>query len=231
MARRTSADAYEFLRQELLHGALMPGDRLRVANLNERYRLGLSPIREALMRLTSEGLVSWESYRGARVPDDNLEEFRDMIRTRREIERLCLTKAIALGDANWEAEIVRSFHVMSRTPFPDPSDSRETIANWERRHRQFHYALVAACDSAWLLQFWNTLADQSERYRKLRLFRTGTDKTRQLDAQRDHEMIMKAVIDRDVAVSTDLMDKHLIQTENTISKLLEPKRKPETEQV
>jgi len=154
-----------------------------------------------------------------------------MIRTRREIERLCLTKAIALGDANWEAEIVRSFHVMSRTPFPDPSDSREATANWERCHRQFHYALVAACGSAWLLQFWNTLADQSERYRKLRLFRTGTDKTRQRDAQRDHEKIMEAVIDRDVAGSTDLMDKHLIQTENTISKLLEPKRKPETEQV
>ena len=166
MARRTSADAYEFLRQELLHGALMAGDRLRVADLNERYRLGLSPIREALMRLTSEGLVSWESYRGARVPDDNLDEFRDMIRTRREIERLCLAKAIDRGDANWEAEIVRSYHVMSRTPFPDPTDSRETTANWERCHRQFHYSLVAACGSDWLLQFWNTLADQSERYRK-----------------------------------------------------------------
>ncbi len=230
MARRTSADAYEFLRQELLHGALMPGDRLRVADLNERYRLGLSPIREALMRLTSEGLVSWESYRGARVPDDDLEEFRDMIRTRREIERLCLTKAIELGDANWEAEIVRSFHVMSRTPFPDPTDSRETTANWERCHRQFHYALVAACGSDWLLQFWNTLADQSERYRKLRLFRTGADKSRQRDAQRDHEMIMEAVIDRDVAASTDLMDAHLTKTENAISRLLEPKREAETEQ-
>lgn len=230
MARRTSADAYEFLRQELLHGALMPGDRLRVADLNKRYRLGLSPIREALMRLTSEGLVSWESYRGARVPDDDLEEFRDMIRTRREIERLCLAKAIGLGDANWEAEIVRSFHVMSRTPFPDPTDSRETTANWERCHRQFHYALVAACGSDWLLQFWNTLADQSERYRKLRLFRTGADKSRQRDAQRDHERIMEAVIGRDVAVATDLMDEHLVKTEEAISKLLKPKREAETEQ-
>lgn len=159
--RRTSADAYEVLRQELLHGTLMPGERFRVADLNDRYRLGLTPIREALMRLTSEGLVSWASHRGARVPDADPEEFRDVIQTRREIEMLCLTKSIGLGDANWEAEIMRSFHLLSRTPYPDSLDEKEAAANWEICHRQFHYSLVAACGSAWLLQFWNKLVDQS----------------------------------------------------------------------
>lgn len=224
MERRTSADAYDVLRRELLHGALMPGERLRVADLNRRYRLGLTPTREALMRLTSEGLVSWESHRGARVPDNDPEEFRDMIQTRREIERLCLTKAIRLGDANWEAEILRSFHLLSRTPYPDASDAREAIAAWERCHRQFHYSLVAACGSAWLLQFWNTLADQSERYRKLRLVRSGSNKGRERDAKRDHERIMEAVIARDADAATALTDEHLNKTERAIAKLIEPRR-------
>ena len=226
--KRVGTDAYEVLRQELMHGTLMPGDRLRVADLNDRYRLGLTPIREALMRLTSEGLVSWESRRGARVPETDLEEFRDMMQSRREIELLCLTKAMDMGDANWEAEIVRSFHLLSRTPFPDSSDAREAAANWERYHRQFHYSLMAACGSVWLLQFWSTLADHSERYRKLRLLRSQSKETRIREAKLDileHEKIMQATIARDVAAATELIDEHLTQTETMVAKLIEPKRK------
>ena len=225
------ADAYEVLRQELLHGTLMPGDRLRVADLNDRFRLGLTPIREALMRLTSEGLVSWESHRGARVPETDLEEFRDMMQTRREIELLCLIKAMDLGDANWEADILRSFHLLSRTPFPDSAEAREAAANWERYHRQFHYSLMAACGSAWLLQFWNTLADHSERYRKLRLLRSQPEESRIRESELDnleHEKIMQAVIARDVAAATELIDEHLTQTETEVARLIEPKRKRKT---
>lgn len=222
MAKRASADAYGFLRWELLHGALMPGERLRVAELNDRYRLGLTPIREALMRLTSEGLVSWESHRGARVPDHDLDEFRDMIRTRREIERLCLARAIDLGDANWEAEILRTLHLLSQAPCPASSEDKEAAAYWETCHRQFHYALVAACDSPWLLRFWNTLADQSERYRTLRLYRSKPDKTRHRSVKRDHKKIAEAAIARDVSIVTELVDEHLANTERTIARLIEP---------
>ena len=224
MEKRTGTDAYERLRQELLHGTLMPGDRLRVADLNDRYRLGLTPIREALMRLTSEGLVSWESHRGARVPETDIEEFRDLMQTRREIELLCLIRAMGLGDANWEADILRSFHLLSRTPFPDSSEARETAGNWERYHRQFHYSLVSACGSAWLLQFWNTLADHSERYRKLRLLRSQPKKTIIRDANLEHEKIMQAVIERDVAAATELMNEHQLQTETAVARLIEPRR-------
>ncbi len=217
-------EAYEKLRRELLHGTLMPGDRLRVADLNDRYRLGLTPIREALMRLTSEGLVSWESNRGARVAGIDLDEFRDMMQTRREIEFLCLTKAMNLGDAKWEADILRTFHLLSRTPFPDSPEAREAAANWERYHRDFHFALISACGSFSLLRFWNTLADQSERYRKLRLLRSQPREERLREAELDrldHEKIMQAVIDRDVAAATDLIDAHLTQTENAVAVLIE----------
>ena len=224
MERRTSADAYDVLRREILHGTLMPGERLRVADLNDRYRLGLTPIREALMRLTSEGLVSWESHRGARVPEINLDEFRDVIQTRREIERLCLTKAIRLGDANWEAEILRSFHLLSRMPFPDPADGAKSTAELEVCHRQFHYSLVAACGSAWLLQFWNTLVDQSDRYRKLRLLGSRPTRWRRRNGKDEHEKIMHAVIAREVDAATALMDEHLTQTEMAIAELIEPAR-------
>src|ERR1700712_6012183 len=95
--------AYRCLRSEILHGALMPGERLRAADLHARFDLGLTPIREALMRLSTEGLVPLESHRGARVADVTFAELTDLMATRRDIERLCLVRAIAHGDAAWEA--------------------------------------------------------------------------------------------------------------------------------
>ena len=217
-----STDAYQVLRHEVLHGRLMPGDRLRIADLNQRYRLGLTPIREALMRLASEGLVSWQSYRGASVAGIDIDEFRDMVRTRRQIGRLCLTQAMELGDASWEAEIMRSFHMLKRTPLPALSDVPETRGTWERFHRDFHYALIAACGSPWLLRFWETLADHSERYRKLQLLRSSDGQWEDRDVNREHEEIALAVIARDVSAATALLDKHLALTEEAVAKLIEP---------
>src|SRR5580700_6347963 len=161
--------AYRRLRNEILHGDLMPGERLRAGDLQDRFQLGLTPIREALTRLSSENFVEIETNRGSRVSEASLPELADLMATRRAIERLCLTAAIERGDAAWEAEIVGSMHLLSRTKLPASVGDRERATQWEAQHRRFHVALVAACGSAWLLRFWNTLADHSERYRKYRL--------------------------------------------------------------
>jgi GntR family carbon starvation induced transcriptional regulator len=161
--------AYRRLRSEILYGDLMPGERLRAAELQDRFSLGLTPIREALMRLSSENLVEVDPNRGSRVSDASLAELADLMATRREIEKLCLTSAMTHGDTAWEGEIVAALHRLSRTPLPSSTDDREAATQWEAQHRSFHFALVSACQEKWLLRFWNILTDHSERYRKYRL--------------------------------------------------------------
>ncbi len=212
--------AYDLLRGEILQGALQPDERLRVADLNSRYALGLTPIREALMRLTSEGLVISESHRGARVRSVSLEELRDLTATRRSIERLCLEQAMRLGDAQWEAEILRAFHVLSRTPLPVAPDDRAAATQWEAHHRAFHLALVAACPSEWLLGFWHTLADHSERYRMLRLLRHTEEAALVRDLNAEHERLMTKVMARDFAEAGAEMDRHLGATEDAVARLV-----------
>lgn len=215
--------AYQRLRSEILHGDLMPGERLRAGDLHDRFDLGLTPIREALMRLSSENLVEAETNRGSRVTEASPAEFSDLMSTRRAIERLCLTAAIARGDATWEAEIVASFHLLSRAALPSSPRDREIAAHWEIHHRRFHLALVAACGSDWLLRFWHTLADHSERYRKLRLLHLSDPGALQRDVAAEHAELMAAVLDRNVTVATDLMDEHLKATEKWVALLLHPK--------
>ena len=222
--------AYRRMRAEILHGELMPGERLRVAELSERFGLGLTPVREALMRLSIEGLVEAETNRGARVTGTSRAELADLMSTRRDIERLCLRQAIACGTEEWEAEIVAAMHLLSGTPLPVSPADREAARLWEVRHRRLHAALVAACPSDWLKRFWSTLADHSERYRKLRLLNHRQSAALVRDAAAEHDAIVEAVLARDAGRAVVLMDEHLVATEEGVIALLEaePPRRRES---
>lgn len=217
--------AYDLLRDEILHGALMPGERLRIADLNARYNLGLTPIREALMQLATEGFLESEPHRGVRVRDASVAELHDLMETRRTIERLCLTRAIARGDAVWEAEIVRAMYLLSRAPLPASPEDRETADHWETLHRQLHFALVAACGSEWHLRLWGMLVDHSARYRKLRLLNypaaAGTAAWgNRRDGNAEHETIVEAALARDTDRAVVLLNEHLQRTEDEVAHLL-----------
>jgi GntR family carbon starvation induced transcriptional regulator len=214
--------AYRRLRSEILYGDLMPGERLRAAELQDRFSLGLTPIREALMRLSSENLVEVDPNKGSRVSDASLAELTDLMATRREIEKLCLTSAMTHGDTAWEGEIVAALHRLSRTPLPTSKDDREAATQWEAQHRSFHFALVSACQEKWLLRFWNILTDHSERYRKYRLLHQQAQAApvQVRNVNEEHQALMDAVLRRDIPTATRLMQEHLNATEQSVARLL-----------
>lgn len=212
--------AYVKLRSEILHGELMPGQRLRASELQARFQLGLTPIREALMRLSSEGLVDAQTHKGAVVTPVTLKELADLMATRRQIERLCLSMAIDNGDLAWEAEIITSMYLLANTPLPSSLDDLAAAAAWEVQHRRFHRALVGACNSEWMMRIWSTLNDHSERYRKIRLLHHKVDIARVRDVTAEHEALKDAVIQRDKSLAARLMDDHLTQTELAAAMLL-----------
>lgn len=212
--------AYDILRGAILYGALMPGDRLVAADLRARYGLGLTPIREALTRLSGEGLVEGAAHQGLWVRALDRAELADLMATRARIERLAILEAIAHGGAEWEAGIVAALHLLGRTPLPGPGDDGTAARLWEERHRAFHSALVAACPSPWLLRLWNMLADHSERYRKLRLAHHGEPVAEVRDVAGEHSAIVAAVLDRDGARAADLLDTHLAATKRSVDQLL-----------
>ena len=100
------------------------------------------------------------------------------------------------------------------------AEDREAATLWEAQHRRFHLALVSACGSAWLLRFWSTLADHSERYRKVRLLHRHEAQAEVRDVNSEHAAIMEAVLKRDAARACDLLDAHLSATETSVLRLL-----------
>jgi len=219
--RSEAERAYQVLRRELLNGEWLPNERLRPQALQERFALGLTPIREALMRLAVDGLVQGESQRGFRACSVSSEEWHDLMSARRDLERNCLSIAIQRGGADWETRVTDAMAQLARTPLPKSASDRKAAELWEVRHRNFHFALVSACGSPWRLRFWNTLTDHSERYRKLRLLRRKETAAKVRDAVGDHQAIMEAVLSRNIARATRVMDTHLATTEQAIAELLQ----------
>src|ERR1700683_2705747 len=67
-ATRTE-QVYEILRSELLNGGLHPGQKLKMVEFTERFGVSQSVIREALTRLTEQGLLIATTQRGFRGRD------------------------------------------------------------------------------------------------------------------------------------------------------------------
>ncbi len=204
--------AHNLLRDDILSGQLRPGERLRTKGLQERYGLGLSPLRESLQRLSAEGLVVMDEQRGFAVANVSLAELKDLTLARSALESIMLPLALANGDENWEARIVADFHRLSRTALPAGPNADETARQWEQRHRAFHEALLAGCGSPWLMRLHGQLVDQTERYRMIRLQRLSKGKPAARDIHAEHRALMETVLARDATQAVELMRKHLQAT-------------------
>jgi GntR family carbon starvation induced transcriptional regulator len=207
------AEAWQILREAIFTGRFRPGAPLRFHEMQALCAMSVSPVREALARLVTEGLVETEHNRGYRVAPLTRRDLEDLVRTRAKVEGWAIERAIALGDELWEARIMSSLHVLTRLPRRRAGEPRLMDEEWERRHKDFHEALIAACDSVTLLQICRALNDRADRYRHISLaIETGP---RDVDAE--HEAIAKAALARDATAAQRALATHFEKTAQYIS--------------
>lgn len=207
-APKTQAErALSLIHDDIVSGRIGPGERLRPEELGQRYGVGLSPVREALLRLSAQGLVVLEGQRGFQVPGASDAELLDIARVRSELSCLALRDSIALGDDRWEAGVVAAFHRLERIYPLMVTQPTAHAQGWEARNRDFHAALESACGSPWLLHFNAVAFAQSERYR-----RRFVDYAFLLpDAQKEHHEIMTAAINRDADLACGRLRHHIAE--------------------
>jgi len=207
---QTARDA---IRRDILECRLAPGDRLTVEDLRERLKIGATPLREALMGLTAEGLVLFEPNRGFRVAPVSRHDFDDAVETYIEISLLALKKAIRLGDDAWEGQIVGTFHRMTKlSKLRVDAQRPEMDDQWFVMHQLFHRSLISSCDSRWLTNFYDTIADHTNRYLRLSVEYLSLPR----DDESEHEAIMDAVLKRDSRLASTLLKQHLRLTHSKI---------------
>ncbi len=207
-----TTDLYDKLREDLLSGRLKPGQKLQMRFLVDAYQAGQTPLREALNRLTAEGLVEAREQRGFRVAAVSQSELRELTMTRCWLEALALRKTMEAATPSWEEALVVTHHRLSRTPRSLNPDQFEDNPEWERLHRIFHRTLISECGSAPLIGFCEQLTDRLYRYRRLSIRRAFS--TRKVADE--HQAILTAVLDRDAELAVELLMRHYQQTADVI---------------
>ncbi len=207
-----SQQAYEQLRRDLVNGALAPGSKLMIAELQAKYGLGAMPIREALNRLSSERLVEKHEQRGFSVPALDGDVFIEIQSARLVIETAALRESIAARSANWEDRLVLAFHHLSKA-FPGSNGKRDRTDwilsdAWSASHRTFHAELISGCSNTWLLAFAQQLYEQSSRYRARTRQITSLRPPVRADLLQEHRDIMDAAIAGDTTTAVERLLNH-----------------------
>lgn len=194
------------LREAIVSGGLHAGSKINLDHIRTQMQVSLSPLREAMARLTADGLVVFEDNRGYRVSPVSLRDFEEIVRLRDQFETFALRESIARGALTWESDVVRALHLLNRTE--RDADRPETLEAWEAAHREFHLTLLAACDSPMLLRFCGVLLNMYDRYRRIFLQRMSGDRNVTLE----HSEIAQAAAARDADYACDKLREHLSRT-------------------
>jgi DNA-binding GntR family transcriptional regulator len=154
--------AYRLVRDQILSGGLGPGSVIQQRELAKLIGISTTPLREAMRRLKSEGLVELDAHRDARVADLRAEEARDLLEIRRSLDPLAAALAAERRTRADIAAIRAAHHGLE--PLPSHPSVDELVA-----HRRFHAAIYTASHNELLIETLENLWDKADRYRRLAL--------------------------------------------------------------
>lgn len=197
-----ASSVYDQLKEDILAGKLKPGHKLRLQVLKEEYKVGNSPLREALNRLSANGMVMREENKGFKVSPASIDELDELVRTRCWLEEVALRESIANGGDDYDERIVLALHRLSR--MGPNSNGNYSTPEQENLHREFHKAILSACNSTILLRYCSQLHEQTLRYRNL----AEVVEYREGHEEQEHQSIRDAIFDRDADRAVALLQSH-----------------------
>jgi DNA-binding GntR family transcriptional regulator len=185
---RTKADlVYEQLREEILSGAVLPGQRVSISRVARDLGVSDIPAREGVKRLAADGLVSFTTHKGAVVTRMGRHEVEELFAIRTELEALALRHAAARITAAELAELRAVLDAMGR------AEADGDVSEYGRLNREFHMLAYAAQPYAKLRSMVESLWDSTDWCQ--RIFTTQAESMRASLAE--HEAIYAALANAD----------------------------------
>jgi DNA-binding GntR family transcriptional regulator len=200
----------ERLRRALLSGEIKPSERIKVAELEKRFGVSHIPIREAVRRLETEGLVVALPQRAAVAAGVDLEDLSGLYDLRRIIECEVIRRSVETMTPE-QVEGVRT----ALATLEAVAHDHESPRFWDL-HRDFHWALLEPGASAWIERVLDQIWLASQRY--VRIFVSETVD----DAMRDHRELLACCEKRDASHAAELLRLHLDRTELAVRQAFVP---------
>ena len=189
------------LRDAILAGEYSPGTRIRQEDVAERHGASRVPVREALRRLESEGLVTLVANTGAWVAQLNLQECEEMYQIRERLEPLLLRYNVPLLTEEQIDELERLVLEMENS-----TDEEEFL----RLDREFHLSCYSAATTSTLRETALRLWNRTQHYRRafIHVFRTEGDRS----VHHEHHLLVSAIRRRDLDEAERVLAGHIRRT-------------------
>src|ERR1700759_651689 len=217
MAKRTggaslAVDVYDQRRSDIVDRRSAAGQRLRPAELGERFGVSISVMREALGLLAAQNLVRIERNRGFHVTTLSPDALADLTLARKINEGAALRRSVERGSVSWESEVLAAHHRMASEPIYRPDDPHSRNPAWAAAHIAFHDKLIDACGSPVLLDICRRLSDAAELYRAWSgAWAEGRSPVRR-DVATEHRQLMEAALAHDADLAVRLFEAHVDRT-------------------
>ncbi|MFI5612059.1 GntR family transcriptional regulator [Amycolatopsis sp. NPDC051903] len=193
--------AYAELRGRILSGALRPGSRLEQNELAGDLGMSLTPLREAIRRLSSEGLIHLDAHRDARVAGMSAAEARQLFEVRLSLDP---TAAMYAAQRRTDDDLSALRAAVARLLPVTREWGEEALT----AHRAFHRALYVASHNATLIRLLDDIWDKTDRYRRAGLELPPGNEPRTRDHQ-EHRQLVDLVAARDEVGARALMHSHI----------------------
>ncbi len=193
--------AYHELRRMILSGELPAGSRLAQYVLADKLQMSITPLREAIRRLSSEDLIELDNHKDARVSTISAPEARQLFEVRLALD----PAAVELAAERRTDEDIALMRTTVARLLPVTRKWGEDALN---AHTDFHRALYLASHNDVLIKMLDDLYAKTDRYRRLGLELPAGEEPRTIDLN-EHDQILELVIAKDAAGARDLTRRHI----------------------
>ena len=180
---------YQAIRDRILRGGMAPGSFVRQQELSRAMGVSRTPVREALMRLVSDGYVERVHRRGFRIATQSIQDLVALYPILAALEALACTTSFPRLDRTDFVRLRRRNRELRRALHAtDPTDA-------VRINQEFHGTLSAKCGNARLIAMLLDLGGQIGRLERW----SYSNEPGRLQTLADHEAIVAALERKDFA--------------------------------
>lgn len=190
---------YDTLRQAIFEGELKDGDRLIEKELAQRLGVSRTPVREAIRKLESDGLIEYSPRKGVVVRGITSEMAAEIYAIREALEVAAIPFVVQSITAEELAELYSLLAEMKSLTEAGSVDELLKVA------RRFNDTLIGCSRMPHLIKLIDTYQDYQHAFRRVTLSR----ELRKPSALHEHEEILKAIDEKDTARAEQLMRQHL----------------------
>lgn len=203
----TGAAIADSLRESILAGAYVPGERLRPDDIAEQHGASRLPVREALRTLESEGLIDLVANTGAWISRITMTECDEMYQMRERLEPLLLRMNVPHLTPDHADHLERLARSM---------ESSADVERFLQLDRDFHLSCLHAIETPVLGPTVMNLWNRTQHYRRAatRLFYLEEDRS----VHHDHHLIVNAIRNRDAEEAEQVLARHIRRSRLELSR-------------